>query len=275
MELEEHADASAFLEAAAPVLDADEARHNLIYGICSTLVDAPHAYPEAHWWTVADGRPLAAAVMTPPFNIVVAQPRVDDALRFLARKLRGRAKLPGVTGGLPEVDTFVEAWGWPRRLRMSQGIYAARTVNVPGVRGRAREAVLADRSVVLGWVRAFEAEALPEEAPHVDMEAAFERRVRSETSGFAIWEDDGEPVSLCGYGGRTPHGIRIGPVYTPPELRGRGYGTAVTAHATKEQLDSGRDYCFLYTDLSNPTSNKIYVNIGYERICDSAEYSFE
>jgi predicted GNAT family acetyltransferase len=89
-----------------------------------------------------------------------------------------------------------------------------------------------------------------------------------------LW-DDGEPVSLCGYGGRTPHGNRIGPVYTPPELRGRGYGSAVTAHATKEQLDAGRDYCFLYTDLANPTSNKIYMNIGYEFVCDSAEYAFE
>jgi predicted GNAT family acetyltransferase len=82
-------------------------------------------------------------------------------------------------------------------------------------------------------------------------------------------------VSLCGYGGRTPHGTRIGPVYTPPDLRARGYGSAVTAHATKEQLDGGRDYCFLYTDLSNPTSNKIYMKIGYERVCDSAEYAFD
>jgi uncharacterized protein len=63
-------------------------------------------------------------------------------------------------------------------------------------------------------------------------------------------------------------------VYTPPDLRGRGYGSAVTAHATQEQLAAGRDYCFLYTDLANPTSNKIYMNIGYERVCDSAEYAF-
>jgi ribosomal protein S18 acetylase RimI-like enzyme len=275
MQLEEHADASAFLEAAAPVLAADEARHNLIYGICSTLIDSPQAYPEAHLWTVVDGEPLAAAVLTPPFNVVVAQPRVEQALRFLGRELRGRVELPGVTGALPEVETFAESWGAPCRLRMSQGIYAARRVELPRVGGRAREAVLADRELVLGWLRAFEAEALPEDAAHLDLEASFERRVQSDAAGFALWEDDGEPVSLCGYGGRTPTGIRIGPVYTPPQLRGRGYGSAVTAQVTKEQLDSGRDYCFLYTDLSNATSNKIYVGIGYERVCDSAEYSFD
>lgn len=275
MQLEEHADAAAFLEAAAPVLGADEARHNLIYGICSTLVDAPHAYPEAHLWTVTDGEPLAAASWTPPFNIVVAQPRTDDALRLLADELRARAELPGVTGAFPEVDVFADAWGGTRRLAMSQGVYAAGTVREPDVAGTARDAAPADRDLVLEWLRAFEVEALPEDAPHLDLEASFERRVQSTSGGFALWEDErGEPVSLCGYGGRTPHGTRIGPVYTPPALRGRGYGSAVTAHVTKEQLDSGRDYCFLYTDLSNPTSNKIYVDIGYERVCDSAEYSF-
>lgn len=274
MRLEEHADAAAFLDAAAPMLDADEARHNLIYGICSTLVDAPHAYSEAHLWTVVDGEPLAAAVLTPPFNIVVAQPRVDDALPFLARRLRDRIELPGVTGALPEVDDFADAWGSPRRLRMSQGIYAARNVELPDVPGRARKATAADRDIVVGWLRGFAAEALPEDSPHLDLEQAFERRVESDTAGFFLWEDEDEPVSLCGCGGRTPNGIRIGPVYTPSELRGRGYGSAVTAQVTKEQLDSGRDYCFLYTDLSNPTSNRIYVNIGYERVCDSAEYAF-
>ena len=276
MQLEEHADAAAFLEAAAPVLDADEARHNLIYGICSTLVDSPQVYREAHLWTVVDGGDLvAAAVLTPPFNIVVARPRDDEALRYLARRLQGRVELPGVTGAVPEGDVFAEAWGPPCRLRMSQGIYAARRVDPPAVRGRARAAVVGDRELVLDWLRAFEVEALPEDAPHIDLEEAFERRIRSDTAGLTLWEHEDRPVSLCGYGGRTPHGIRIGPVYTPPELRGRGYGSAVTAEVTRKQLDSGRDYCFLYTDLSNPTSNRIYVNIGYERVCDSAEYAFE
>ena len=275
MQLESHADAPAFLEAAAPLLDADEARHNLIYGICSTLVDAPHAYPEAHLWSVRDGDLLAAAVLTPPFNVVVAKPRDDDALRFLARELKGM-QIPGVTAALPEADVFADAWGGPRRRRMSQGIYAARSVTFPdGVGGEPHAATLEDRELVLGWLHAFQDEAIPGDAPHIDLEAAVERRLQSSDAGFGIWIDDSRAVSICGYGGRTPHGTRIGPVYTPPELRGRGYGSALTAHVTQQRLDSGLDYCFLYTDMSNPTSNKIYMQIGYERVCDSAEYVFE
>ena len=77
-----------------------------------------------------------------------------------------------------------------------------------------------------------------------------------------------------GFGGPTPNGIRIGPVYTPPELRGRGYASALTAQVSQLQLDRGRRFCFLYTDLANPTSNAIYMRIGYERVCDSRELAF-
>jgi uncharacterized protein len=280
MKLEAHADAAVFLDAAAPVLDADEARHNLLYGICSTLVDAPDVYREAHLWTVRDGGAVvAAAVLTPPFNAVVARPVSDEALRFAARVLHDRStQLPGVTGAIPEVDVFADTWqeltGLGKRLRMSQGIYAARMVTPAGASGSPRPAVDSDRRLIVDWLRAFREEAIPEEAPHIDLDEMVERRLQSAHAGFGLWVDEGEAVSLCGYGGRTPHGIRIGPVYTPPELRGRGYGSAVTAQVTQEQLATGRDYCFLYTDLANPTSNKIYMNIGYERVCDSAEYAF-
>ena len=81
-------------------------------------------------------------------------------------------------------------------------------------------------------------------------------------------------MSAVGYGSPTPTGVRIGPVYTPPEFRGRGYASALTAHVSTEQLAAGRSFCFLYTDLANPTSNKIYVAIGYRRVCDSVQYAF-
>ena len=282
MQLAALGDAEAFLAAAATVLDADEARHNLIYGICSSALEVPHVFPDARYWTViADGNVVAAAIRTPPFNIVVAQPLRSEALSFAASALYDDGvALPGVTGALPESELFASAWtavaGGAARVRMRQGIYRARSVAAPdAVAGRARPIEAEDRELVVEWLQAFEREALHGHTPRSDHEQWFERRLASETSGVTLWEDDSAVVSMCGYGMATPHGIRIGPVYTPPELRGRGYGSAVTAYVTKRQLDGGRDYCFLYTDLSNPTSNRIYVNIGYERVCDSAEYVFE
>jgi len=111
------------------------------------------------------------------------------------------------------------------------------------------------------------------DAPRQATEDVVDRRLRS-SGGFALWED-GEVVSLSGFGGETPHGIRIGPVYTPPRLRRRGYASALVAQLSRQLLDEGRDYCFLYTDLANPTSNRIYMDVGYELVCESADYVFQ
>jgi predicted GNAT family acetyltransferase len=105
-------------------------------------------------------------------------------------------------------------------------------------------------------------------------EVSVDHKLSTPESGMLLWEDDGETVSFAGWGGRTPNGIRVGPVYTPPELRGRGYATAVTADLSRRLLASGRRFCFLYTDLANPTSNAIYERIGYRRVCESAEFRF-
>ena len=97
----------------------------------------------------------------------------------------------------------------------------------------------------------------------------------SDTRGMYVWEHEGRPVSIAAYAGPTPNGIRVSHVYTPPELRGRGYASAVTAALTQHLLDTGYRYCFLYTDLSNPTSNSIYQKIGYQPVADVDEWLFD
>jgi len=92
--------------------------------------------------------------------------------------------------------------------------------------------------------------------------------------GLWLWVDDG-PVAMAGAVGRTPNGIRVGAVYTPPDRRRQGYASSLVAALSQAQLDAGRRFCFLYTDLANPTSNHIYGAIGYEPVCDVDEYRFE
>jgi GNAT superfamily N-acetyltransferase len=279
--LRAHDDVASFLRAAGPVLLADEARHNLVFGICSTLADSPGMYPVFHLWTVEDGgHVVGAATMTPPFNLLVAKPVRADALEFVAGRLHGLGlELPGVTGALPEADLFADAWerltGARRRLQMAQGIYRARSARVPeGVPGDVRAAGEGDRELLAEWLRAFQAEAVPEGPLTGSAEEVVDRRLSGAAGGgFVLWEDL-EPVSVAGFGGRTPSGIRVGPVYTPPRFRRRGYAGALVAHLTRRLLGQGVDYCFLYTDLANPTSNRIYVDVGYELVCESAQYAF-
>jgi uncharacterized protein len=273
-------DPGEFLEAAGPLLLQDEARHNLALGIAGTLRDHPSVYPEHHLWLVEDGdRVLGAALQTPPFNLVVGS-APDAAYSALADKLHDEdVELPGVTGAVPEVEAFTRAWeertGLRRRRRMGQRIYKLTTLRPPRtVGGSPRTATDGDRPLLLSWIEAFAQEALGEvSSPVGNVERTVDARLRAGTGGFVLWENP-EPVSLAGWGGRTPNGVRIGPVYTPPEHRRRGYGSAVTAAVSAEQLAAGRRFCFLHTDLANPTSNRIYMNIGYEPVCDSVDYAF-
>lgn len=274
-------DPGAFLAAAEPLLLGDEARHNLMLGIAGTLRDHPSVYREYRLWLVQDGdRVLGAALQTPPYNVVVALPAEEGVAAALADALRAEGvELPGLTGAVPEVDTFAGAWeersGARRRRRMGQRIYKLTTLVSPeGVSGAPRPATDGDRPLLLSWIEAFTEEGLHDASPPVgNVGRIVDSRLRDGAGGFLLWENP-EPVSLAGWGGLTPNGVRIGPVYTPPEHRRRGYGSAVTAAVTADRLAAGRRFCFLYTDLANPTSNRIYMNIGYEPVCDSIDYAF-
>jgi predicted GNAT family acetyltransferase len=79
---------------------------------------------------------------------------------------------------------------------------------------------------------------------------------------------------MAAWAGPTPNGVRINMVYTPPQLRGRGYASNAVAGLTRHLLVSGRKFVFLYTDLDNPTSNKIYRQLGYEPVVEISEVDF-
>ena len=136
-----------------------------------------------------------------------------------------------------------------------------------------REAEPGDIPIVLEWLTAFAHEALGEAAHVTEAEETYRRREEDPEGAWLLWDDDG-PVSLAGYGNPTPTGTRVGPVYTPPEHRGRGYATSLVADLTAERLAAGLAFCFLFTDLANPTSNAIYARIGYEPVADWDQWLF-
>ena len=265
-----------FLERGAQVL-ADEARHNLILGIAATLRDNPELYDEQRLWLVLeDAEVVGAALRTPPYNLVLGGGSTE-AFDALAREV---GQLPGAVGVVPEIDAFVAAYervhGVRPEPRVKQGVYALDAVVPPPMPpGSPRPATAADRPLLVRWWGEFGVEALGAlEQDEEQNRRNVDHRLGTPGNGIALWEVRDEPVSVVGYGSPTPSGVRIGPVYTPREHRGHGYATALTAYVSAEQLAGGRDFCFLYTDLSNPTSNKIYVEIGYRRVCDAIQYAF-
>jgi predicted GNAT family acetyltransferase len=100
--------------------------------------------------------------------------------------------------------------------------------------------------------------------------ATTEARVRA--GDFVVWETD-RVVSMAAIARRTPGGAAVAYVYTPPAERGRGYASAVVTALTARIHADGRLAC-LFTNLANPTSNKIYQAIGYRPVSDVEEWHF-
>jgi len=275
-------DAPSFLRLAGPLLERDEARNQLPLGIAGTLSEHPDTYDLVWFWVVVhQGAPVAAALRTEPYNLVLADPSSRSALDALLEAIiEDDAALPGVVGNLPHIGTAASILSTATRreseIALAQGVYELTAVReVPRVPGTARAATPEDRKLLIAWLTAFSHEA----DPHPDQDVArleqtLDTRFSSEGAGFWLWEDEGRPVSFSGYSGQTPTGIRIGPVYTPPPHRRRGYATSLVAEQSRWLLERGRRSCFLFTDLSNPTSNSVYAAIGYRRVCESMEYRF-
>lgn len=271
----------AFFACVAPFLERNEAAHTLQLGMRARLERDPHAFG-AHdprlYAVLEDDRVVGASVQTPPFGAALSTFDDESAVDALAERMHADGvELPAVLAEVGPGRRFVEHWnalcGTTARIAIEQRIYEATEVIPPRrAPGRMRPWEPSDRDLVVAWIDAFMAEAMPA-SPEGDG-AGFVARKESDPSGaLFIWEDGG-PVSLAGFGAPSPNGLRVGPVYTPPELRGRGYASTLTAAVTETVLSSGRRFAFLFTDLANPTSNAIYGRIGYRPVVDVTRWDF-
>lgn len=266
---------------ATPFLLRDEAAHNLILGLLSVLQEEPTRYSAPYLAAVTAGEEvMLVALRTPPHNLILSRCEDEAALNPLLGDLQGSA-LPGVLGPKSLAQTFAEAWwrrtGQPYQIEMAERIYRLRQVTeVRGVPGSLRPAREGDRELLSAWTVAFNLEAMHAQERGEELEKTARRIVGDylRRGSLYVWEVAGEVVSMAGAAGPTPHGIRIGPVYTLPQRRGQGYAGACVAALSQKLLDEGRTFCFLFADLANPISNKVYQRIGYRPVCDVDEYRF-
>lgn len=268
-------DLAAYLAAAGPAVRAQPVRNTLLLTAADALERrGPHAYgpadPVFGWWTGADGAVSGALLCTPPYPLQLgALP--EQAVRELAAALTTEPLLAGVSGisaRRGDVDVLAGAWGRPLRTVEENRLYrlAGLTAPDPAPAGQVRAATEADLPMLLDWMGAFNREA---GRPGAASEAGLRDRISY--GGVLLWEHGGAPVSLASFSRPIGAAARVGPVYTPPELRGRGYAAGVTHAASEAAYAAGASQVVLFTDLANPTSNGIYLRLGYAPVEDRAE----
>jgi predicted GNAT family acetyltransferase len=269
-----------FLKQAGSLLYSDEATNSLMLGLCDNISHAklPSAHQPIFIRVLKDGRTVTAAVQTPPRNLVITYAAAEE-LEFLAKYLKELdAELPGVVGPAQETEAFSIIWaglsGKKAKLGMNQKIYKIDKVVIPNTAGHLRLAENNETDIVTQWMVEFAKESLP-----LHEQKSFEERrpdaVRIIENQLAyLWVVDNKPVSMAHVSRHTANGVSVNAVYTPQDFRKKGFASAVVAHLGQTMLDSGKKFCVLYTDLSNPTSNKIYQDLGYKEVSDSKYFIF-
>lgn len=263
----------------------DPIRTNVLGSVAVLVSKYGREYDAYWWWVVKDGgEVVGAAFRTAPFGLQLGPMSTNAAAALAPAVVVADDEFPWLAGPRDVVAPFLDAYQASRGARSRREFIEARTsllyeitdVRVPTVSGWSRVATLDDFDLVDEWTTDF-AEFI-DGAPYAPSESdRAALRIRLTSNARRLWIDNDVAVSMAGHAPavETPGGLvtRVGPVYTPANLRGHGYGSAITASLSEELLRGG-SRVMLYADEANRTSNSIYQHIGYQLIDKLVQFDF-
>jgi predicted GNAT family acetyltransferase len=267
-----------YKEKIEPILLKEEAKHNVILGVLNQLSTNIADLSNIFMCTVEEGdKPVLVFLRTHPHNLLIAgNPNQTEAISFAVQKFAENGfTFPGVTGEKQLAEFFAEEWkratGIEGNVGMKQGIYKLVKLNpIKATSGYLRQAVPEDAPLVAEWTHEFTEYTLDTLTSEECQERANDY---IKQKSLYLWIDQNRPVSMVKWARPTKNGIVVTLVYTPDEERGKGYASS-SVHAFSKLLLEKYEFCSLYTDLANPTSNSIYQKIGYEWVCESIMIQF-
>jgi GNAT superfamily N-acetyltransferase len=275
VEVRIHESADEFCDVAEPLYRRDPIGNTIEL----TALRAGTVGDNALLLTVWEGRaPVGAALQVPPYPLACNGLPASAHLTVASELARIRPDICGVRGSRDLATDFTNAWttvtGCIGTVAMSEMLYRLGALRPPiGVSGAPRESTPSDHAVLIDWVAQFFVETF---SHHRDDTAGQRFVDNAEAVGdrVVLWEDADEPVSMAMLRAPAAGVSRIGPVFTPRQSRGRGYGSAVSAAAAHLARLDGVDDVVLFADLANPTSNGIYQRIGFETVAESVRFDF-
>lgn len=226
-------------------------------------------------WTILDGRKIDLVAMQTLKKSMLVTRGSAPAAEFLAECLAQRQWVgEELVGICPSIEVAAARYsaltGRSRHLTLLLRVFELRQVRkLTPAAGCAHLCEPADRDELARFLNGLQGEI--GQRPSDDVHAEAAGLIARQQAFFWI---DRRPLAMASWAGRTPNGVRIAAVYTPPEFRCRGYATSLVAALSQHLLDTGRKFCFLFADKTNPVSNSIYQKIGYEPVSDRQQWSF-
>ncbi len=263
-------DAATVLEGAGGFLASRPVLHNLILSLLHARVSHPEP---GRSWVAWEGSEVVGVAFQSPFDFpLLLTPMPDAALTAVVLALAEEDVAVGaITADAATAARFAGEWT-ERRCAGATPFNGGRIYELDDLRppppspGHLRPVLEDEGEMAVKWMRAFEDETGERGMPAEEVK----RRV---TAGRLWFWDDGGPVALSGNAPPVQGIVRIGPVFTPGDLRRRGYGSSCVAALSRHFLGQGYR-CTLFTDLANPVSNSIYRKMGYTAVGEILRYRF-
>jgi GNAT superfamily N-acetyltransferase len=189
-----------------------------------------------------------------------------------------RSALPAVRGTPCTADAFSEAWrevaGVDAVTWLEETLYRLDVLNPPhDVGGAARSAEPDDAELLVEWLDAYFVEAFGVPSNPASSRDVL-RDIDSAGGHIVLWTVNGVPVGMARVHAAAAGMSRVGPVYTSPENRGKGFGAALTAAAVRHAIRRGARDVVLFADDGNPVSNRIYRRLGFAPVGKNVQYAF-
>ena len=281
MNFQHYKNVEKFASRVTPFLQENEDKFSLFLGVLERIKAGEYENP--YLATIEEkGKLLAIFQMTSPhpLNIIfVDEKQISTCTDLCITELIEHAiSVESIISVKEWAILFAQKWqektGGPYTLLMDQGLYRLDQVeeSLKMSPGSWRYATPNDGLLIEKWFSQFERDTgLPTTAP-----VEVKKRVNTMLEGNEVflWENQGEVVSMMKKARPTKNGVTVSLVFTPAEQRRKGYGRSMVAAVSKELLKEF-EFCVLYTDMLNPTSNKIYQEIGYRKLVDSVHLKLE
>ena len=269
-----------FLHRTLEVRSLDPFRTNLMGSVATSISGTERDTDACFWWLVQNDQDKTVSLMmrTHAHPLVLTPMSPELLSEAVNAVIAADPQLPGVSGPKELVAEFLRLFFQrhpnPRPIKSTRGelIYTLSVLHEPKYDGELFTATSAEYELALEWMMAFGVEA---ELIMDGVEESVAKKI--ENGELFFWRHEGRFVSMVGHAaivaGPTGNVARIGPVYTPPELRGKGFASYCTAAVSKILLELPAQL-MLYTDASNPTSNGIYIKLGYRLLDENSSVLF-
>lgn len=280
IEIQFESSAKEFLDKTSTLLELREAEYSLLYGLCELHTGNKKTSQDYKYISIYQSKQLIGAALLTERRLVITalqEPQIEPLVSFL---LKNNVTVPGVVGPALTADAFSRMWSKAINkqctLAMGQKIYQLNEVIMPNnISGKLKLAQESDIQLVGQWLFEFSAESLPHQPTTIE-KMIEHAKIKIQKEEAYLWLDkNNTPVSMNLVGRPTKNGISVSGVYTPKNFRKNGFASALVANTSQKMLDDGKKFCVLYTDTANPTSNKIYQQVGYKEVATSKDFIFE